>query len=156
PYLILHGGRFLPKFGAYRGKLGEAFINRFSSDPVGFGDGGIGTMDEEGVGAQGGIPLGASKMNYDLWVSDGPQLLTGADDPSSAGQFDYEAYIDNNKNKAIGGRIGLLPFSNSCMEIGFSDENASETGTQWTDLQKVGVNMMAVDANFFHKITPLK
>jgi hypothetical protein len=123
---------------------------------VGFGDGGIGTMDEVGIGAQGGINLGSGKINYSLWVSDGPQLLTGEGDPAEAGQFDYEAYTDNNKNKAIGGRVGLLPFSNSCMEIGFSYENASKTGDQYSDLQNVGVNMMAVDANFFHTITPLK
>src|SRR5580765_8410909 len=38
PYLILHAGRFLPKFGAYRGRMGEGFINLFASDPTGFGD----------------------------------------------------------------------------------------------------------------------
>lgn len=156
PYLIIHGGRFLPQFGMYRGRLGEAFINRFATNPVGFGDGGIGPMDEVGIGAQGSFPIGSAKMNYSIWVSDGPQLLTGENDPGETGQFDYEAYIDNNKNKAIGGRIGILPFSNSCLEIGFSDENASKTGAQYSDLQNVGVNMMAVDANFFHLIKPLK
>src|ERR1043165_9246518 len=128
PYMIIHGGRFLPQFGMYRGRVGEAFINRFATDPVGFGDGGIGPMDEVGVGAQGAIPFGSMKMNYSVWVSDGPQLITGQDEEGNiaAGQFDYEAYTDNNKNKAIGGRIGWLPFSNPCMEIGFSDENASK------------------------------
>ncbi len=156
PYLIIHGGRFLPQFGMYRGRLGEAFINRFATNPVGFGDGGIGTRDEVGIGAQGSLPLGSAKMNYSVWVSDGPQLLTGVNDPAETGQFDYEAYTDNNKNKAIGGRIGFLPFSNSCMEIGFSDENAAKTGDQYSAFQNVGVNMMAVDVNFFHSIAPLK
>ena len=32
PYLILHAGRFLPKFGAYRGRMGEAFINKFADE----------------------------------------------------------------------------------------------------------------------------
>ncbi len=54
-YLTLHAGRFLPKFGAYRGRFGEGFINRLATDPVGFGDGGIGAMNEVGVGAQGGF-----------------------------------------------------------------------------------------------------
>jgi hypothetical protein len=156
PYLTVHGGRFLPQFGMYRGRVGEAFINRFATDPVGFGDGGIGPSDEVGVGAQGGLPLGDAKMNYSVWVSIGPQLLTGADDPTEAGQFDYEAYTDNNKNKAIGGRIGFLPFTNSCLEVGFSDENAAKTGDQHSPLQNVGVNMMAIDANFFHKIPAIK
>src|SRR6266542_2679807 len=75
-YLILHAGRFLPKFGAYRGRFGEGFINRFPTDPVGFGDGGIGAMNEVGIGAQGGIGIGDSKINYDVYVSNGPILLT--------------------------------------------------------------------------------
>ena len=36
-YLTIHGGRFLPKFGAYRGRLGESFVDRFAINPVGFG-----------------------------------------------------------------------------------------------------------------------
>jgi hypothetical protein len=97
--------------------------------------------------------MGVSKMNYDLWVSDGPQLLTDAD---NAGQFDYEAYTDNNKNKALGGRIGFLPFSNSCLELGLSYETADKTGAQYSEFEKVGVRAMAVDANFYHAIKPLK
>ena len=65
PYLIVHAGRFLPKFGAYRGRGGEAFLNRFASDPAGFGDGGIGAMNETGIGAEGGLPFGDIKINYD-------------------------------------------------------------------------------------------
>jgi len=87
PYLTLHAGRFLPKFGAYRGRMGEGFINRFPTDPVGFGDGGIGAMNEVGVGALGGFGIGDSKVSYDVYVSNGPILLT---DPENAGQFDYE------------------------------------------------------------------
>lgn len=147
PYMIVHAGRFLPKFGAYRGKLGEAFINRFASDPVGSGDGGIGTMDEVGAGLLGGIPLGSAKMNYDLWVTNGPNL-------NEDGSIDYEAYADINKNKAVGGRIGLLPFSNSSLELGFSYENAGNIGGDYE--KKIGLNMMAVDLNYFHTLSPLK
>ncbi len=151
--LSFHAGRFVPHFGMYRGRLAEGFINRFASDPVGYGDGGIGTMEAVGFGFQGGFPLGDSKMNYDLWVSDGPQLLTDAD---NAGQFEYEAYTDNNKNKAWGGRLGLLPFSNSCLEIGLSYENAAKTGAQYSAVEGIGVRAMAVDVNFYHLIKPLK
>lgn len=151
--IAFHAGRFVPHFGSYRGKLAEGFINRFASDPVGFGDGGIGTMQAVGFGLQGGFALGVSKMNYDLWVSDGPQLLT---DAANAGQFEYEAYTDNNKNKATGGRIGFLPFSNSCLELGVSYETAMKTGDQYSPFENVGVRMMAIDANFYHKIDLLK
>ena len=156
--IAFHAGRFVPHFGMYRGRLAEGFMNRFATNPIGFGDGGIGTMEAVGFGFQGGFAAGTSKLNYDLWVSDGPQLIK---DVIDAGQFDYEAYTDNNKNKAIGGRIGFLPFSNSCLEIGASYENAKNTLDQAISVDtlgrkiNVGVRAMAFDANFYHKIDPL-
>ena len=145
PYLILHAGRFLPKFGAYRGRAGEAFLNRFASDPTGFGDGGIGAMNETGIGAQGGLPFGDIKINYDFYISNGPQLLT---DPDNAGQFEYEAYTSNNKSSAIGGRVAILPFQNSSLEIGYSFQSKSKTGEVGTAYQNTGVVMQAVDLNY--------
>ncbi|MEP7229296.1 MAG: hypothetical protein ABI691_03535 [Ginsengibacter sp.] len=153
PYLILHAGRFLPKFGAYRGRMGEGFINRFAGKPTGFGDGGIGAMNETGVGAEGGLPFGDIKINYDLYISNGPQLLT---DPDNAGQFEYEAYTSNNKFSAIGGRVAILPFQNSSLEIGYSFQSKSKTGETGTPYQNVGVNMQAVDVNYFHDIPGIK
>jgi hypothetical protein len=152
-YLTLHAGRFLPKFGAYRGRLGEDFLNRFPTDPVGFGDGGIGAMNEVGVGAQGGFEVGVSKISYDLYVSNGPVLLT---DPENAGQFDYEAYVGNNKGKAIGGRIGFLPLSNSSLELGFSYQSKKQTGEEGSPYANIGVTMEAVDLNYYTHLNPLK
>ncbi|MEO8086090.1 MAG: hypothetical protein ABI763_04680 [Bacteroidota bacterium] len=151
--IAFHAGRFVPHFGAYRGKLAEGFMNRFATNPVGFGDGGIGTMEAVGLGFQGGFAAGMSKFNYDLWLSNGPQLDVSAE---NAGQFDYEAYTDNNKNKALGGRIGFLPFSNSCLELGVSYENTTKTEAQYSLPKSIGVRAMAVDMNFYHKIDFLK
>ncbi|CAN5365907.1 hypothetical protein BH11BAC2_BH11BAC2_21530 [soil metagenome] len=151
--VLFHAGRFIPHFGMYRGRLGEGFMNRFASNPVGFGDGGIGTMEAVGFGVQGGFAAGCSKFNYDGWVSNGPQLLTDAE---NTGQFDYEAYTDNNKNKAIGGRIGFLPLSNSSLEIGASFESTNKTGSQYSADESVGVIAYAVDLNYFHMIKAIK
>lgn len=153
PYLILHAGRFLPKFGAYRGRMGEAFINRFSTSPVGFGDGGIGAMNEVGVGAQGGFGVGSAKINYELYLSNGIQILT---DPDNAGQFEYEAYAANNNAKAVGGRIGLLPFSNSSLEIAYSFQTKNKTGEIGTPYENVGVNMQAFDLNYWGHLKSIK
>ncbi len=152
-YMTIHAGRFLQKFGAYRGRNGEAFLNRQPTKPVGFGDGGIGPMNEVGVGLQGGLPFGAMKLNYDFYVSNGVELLT---DSANVGQFEYEAYLDNNKNKAYGGRIGILPFSNSCVELGVSLERNDKTGEVGSEFANIGSTMMAFDGSFFHKISPLK
>jgi hypothetical protein len=153
PYLLLHAGRFLPKFGSYRGRMGEAFVNRFSTDPVGFGDGGIGAMNEVGVGAQGSFGAGNSKINYELYLSNGPQVLT---DSSNAGQFEYEGYTGNNNAKAVGGRIGILPFSNSSLEVAYSFQSKSKTGEIGTPYENVGVNMQAVDFNYWGHLKAIK
>jgi hypothetical protein len=155
-YLSLHAGRFLPKFGAYRGRMGEGFINRFATDPVGFGDGGIGAMNEVGIGAQGGFGAGDAKINYDLYISNGPILITGRDDPENAGQFDYEGYVGNNKGKAVGGRIGFLPLTNSSLEIGFSFQSKSKTGDLDSVNENVSLNMQAIDFNYYGHITPMQ
>lgn len=156
PYLILHAGRFLPKFGAYRGRMGEGFINRFSTAPVGFGDGGIGAMNEVGVGAQGGFGAGNAKINYELYISNGPQILNDPADTANFGQFKYEGYIGNNNSKAVGGRIGILPFSNSSLEIAYSFQTKSKTGEKGTPYENVGVNMQAFDLNYWGHLKSIK
>lgn len=153
PYLTLHAGRFLPKFGAYRGRLAEGFINRFPSNPAGFGDGGIGASVETGAGALGVLPFGSVKVLYDVYVVNGSHLLT---DPENAGQFDYEAYTSNNKTLAMGGRLALVPMAKSNLELGFSWQNKSRTGDLATENEKVSLNMEAVDLNYFENIKPIK
>ncbi len=154
--LTIHFGRFLPKFGSYRGKYMEGFLNRFATDPVGFGDGGIGPMTETGVGLQGGANLGKARINYDFYVTNGPQIMPGSiDAPDEAGQFNYEAYKENNKNKAIGGRFGILPFSDASLELGLSFQHADKTGDIGTGLEGVNVDMYAIDLNYFRNIAAL-
>lgn len=152
-YITLHAGRFLPKFGAYRGRFGEGFLNRFANDPVGFGDGGIGAMNEVGVGAQGGFGIGDSKISYDLYVSNGPMLLT---DTANAGQFEYEGYVGNNNGKAIGGRFGLLPLSNSSLEIGYSFQSKKHTGDAGSPYENTSLFMQSVDLNYYVHLTSMK
>ena len=152
-YLTLHAGRFLPKFGAYRGRFGEGFINRFANNPVGFGDGGIGAMNEVGIGAQGGFGVGDAKINYELYLSNGPILLT---DVEEAGQFEYEGYVGNNNAKAIGGRFGILPFANSSLEIAYSFQNKKKTGDKGTAFENIGVFMQAVDLNYYAHLTGMQ
>jgi len=153
-YLTLHAGRFLPKFGAYRGRFGEAYLQRFANSPVGFGDGGIGAMTETGLGLQGGAQLGVSKINYDFYITNGPQLL--ASSPDMAGQFEYEAYLNNNKKKSIGGRFGFLPLSNSSLEIGYSVQYKSSTGDRLTTYEKTPFTAQAFDLNYFKTIDAIQ
>ena len=110
-------------------------------------------MNEVGIGAQGGFGLGDAKLNYELYVSNGPILLT---DVEQAGQFEYEAYVGNNKGKAIGGRFGILPFSNSSLEIAYSFQDKRKTGDTGTVYENVGVFMQAVDLNYYAHLNGIK
>ena len=143
-YVTLHAGRFLPKFGTFRGRFGEAFLNHFASNPVGFGDGGIGAMNENGIGAQGGIHLGSAKLNYDFYYTNGPQFNSTGENIAN---LEYETYVPNNLKQAVGGRIGILPFSNSSLEIGYSFQSKSKT-TSEVEVPNAKVFMQAVDLNY--------
>jgi hypothetical protein len=110
-------------------------------------------MNEVGVGAQGGFGVGDVKFNYDLYLSNGPILLT---DPENAGQFEYEGYVGNNKGKAIGGRVGFLPLSNSSLEIGYSFQSKTKTGDTGSPYENVGLHMQALDFNYYGHIVPMQ
>jgi hypothetical protein len=110
-------------------------------------------MNEVGIGAQGGFGIGDSKINYELYLSNGPILLT---DSANAGQFEYEGYIGNNKGKAVGGRIGFLPLTNSSLEVGYSFQHKSNTGDPGSKYENVGVFMQAIDLNYYGHLTSLQ
>ena len=63
-------GNFQPRSGIYEGILDD-FTNRFATRPVGMN---IGVSGESGLGIQGGIQCGYSKLLYQLYVANGPQL----------------------------------------------------------------------------------
>jgi hypothetical protein len=156
PNVLLHAGRFISKFGGYFGRYREGFLNRFSSDPVGFGDDGIGARVETGIGVGGTVPLGKVGVTYDFYLSNGPQLLVGSPSaPEQAGQLDYEAYAENNDGKAVGGRVGVLPFADESLEVGASFQRAGGTGGKGTPFEDVGATMYAVDGSYLRLIDPL-
>ena len=119
-YISFRAGKFLSPFGIFFDRLHPAWINKLPTVPLGYGHDGVGPSAELGFDIRGGIPLGSAKMNYSVYVSNGPVLNTGADEPGEEGMLSYENADDNNNNKTFGGRFGLLPFSNSSLEIGGS------------------------------------
>ncbi len=146
--LNIFGGNFQPRVGLYEGILDD-FTNRYCSDPVGMG---ISAGTQSGVGIQGAFQCGYSKLHYQLYVVNGPRLLT---DSASAGLMDYGNYTDNNEGKAFGGEIGFLPFSNSSLEIGVSGQYAPTTGDAGTPYEKINNTTMAAYLNYYHTFNPL-
>ncbi len=128
-------------------------MNRFASNPTGFGDGGIGASVETGAGILGALPFGDIKVLYDLYAVNGPHLLTSAED---AGQFDYEAYTSNNNSLALGGRLAIVPLAKSNLELGFSFQHKAKTGDLGSTNETVSLDMQAVDLNYYENITDIK
>jgi hypothetical protein len=143
PNVIIRAGYLVLPFGTYSKKQAAGWINKFATDPIGIAD--MPTSDY-GVEVEGGLPLGDMKMNYDLALSNGLQL--GNDGTVTSGYL-----VDNNTNKTITGRLGLLPFSNSSLEIGVSGM-FGKVGTEGTSFHNVNGNMYAFDFNYVKTYVP--
>ena len=154
PQASVFFGNFSPKYGLYNGLLDD-FTNRFCTDPIGMARG---PNTQTGIGIQGGIQTGYSKLNYQVYLSNGPQLIvdnmtSGNGNPT--GLLTYDNYSDNNKNKSIGGSIGFLPFSNSTFQLDLSGQYTAKTGDAGTDFENISSLSWAVDMNYYHVFQPI-
>jgi len=107
-YMLLKAGTFFSCFGVFEDWYHQRITNRLTSRPLGIGHHGIEPGTEMGIALNGGIPLGSAKLHYAINLLNGPTLLTEDED---AGNLEYESIIDNNTNKALAARIGILPVS---------------------------------------------
>jgi len=150
PYMSVFAGNFQPRSGIYEGIMDD-FTNRYASAPIGMN---IGVATESGIGIQGGIQCGYSKLGYQLYVANGPQLTvdsTGAQN----GQVSYGNYTDNNTNKAVGGELCLLPFSNSSLELGVSGQYTPKTGNTGSPFESISNTTYAAYINYYHVFNPI-
>ncbi|MDQ6814347.1 MAG: hypothetical protein M3040_11460 [Bacteroidota bacterium] len=137
PNLIIRAGYLVLPFGTYSKRLAAGWINKLATDPIGIADM---TPTDYGIEVEGGLPMGNMKMNYDVALSNGNQLL--ADGSLSSGNIE-----DNNNNKNITARLGLLPFSNSSLEVGVSGM-FGKVGDRNAGFQNVTGDMYAFDLNY--------
>ncbi|MFI5188350.1 MAG: hypothetical protein ACHQF0_16585, partial [Chitinophagales bacterium] len=158
-YMTLGAGKMLSPFGAYNERWEPNHIEKFPNPPLRPDDGVL--PDDThffwgavmGVDVRGGVPLGSAKMNYVLYVSNGPVLNT---EMGMGGMVQYENWNDNNTNKEIGGRIGFLPLSNSSLEIGFSAKHGI-AGNEGESLYKdIAANAFAFDLSYINSIEAIK
>jgi len=154
-YITFRAGKFLSPYGIFQDRLHPAWINKLPTAPPGYGHDGVGPSAELGFDVRGGIPLGSAKMNYSIYVSNGPVLNTGIDEPGEEGMLSYENADDNNNNKTFGGRIGFLPFSNSSLEIGGSWQLAKpgDIGSVYENLQ---TQQYALDLTYVKQLDFIK
>jgi hypothetical protein len=117
-----------------------------------------GPQTQTGVGIQGGIQAGYSKFNYQLYVANGPQMVvdsTTQGNGNATGQLYYDNYIDNNKNRSIGGSIGFLPLSNSNLQIDVSGQMTGKVGDAGSSFENISSTSLAADVNYYHVFNPI-
>ena len=115
--MTVRAGKFLLPFGTFMERLHPAWINRLPTKPLGFGHDGIAPSSGIGVELRGAFDLGGPSLNYSVYSTNGPRLKDGSEEPEEAGMLIFQNYEDNNNSKAFGGRIGVLPFSDSSTDF---------------------------------------
>jgi hypothetical protein len=145
---IIGGGLFVVPFGVYHSHFDPPWINKFPDDPLAFGDNPIAPGSEVGIFGRGAIPVGSTKFTYDVYLTNGPQLIT--DDPAAAGTLNFDDFTDFNNNKAVGGRIGFLPAPN--VEMGYSIQYSKPGADPYSDVTAL---LQAVDLNWRQEVHPL-
>lgn len=153
-HLMLGGGLFVVPFAQYHNRFDPPWINKFPDDPLVFSDGGIAPSSEVGIFARGayGLPgvswLRWPKISYDLYLTNGPALITN--DPTAAGSLNFDDFTDLNNGKAAGGRIGLLPIPQ--LETGYSIQYSQAAPDGF---QHAYVLLQAADFNWVQEFRPL-
>ena len=128
-WLVISGGRFLTPFNTFGTRLHPTWINKLSSAPPiygghGHGSGGfIPVMKTIGAMVSGGKALWSddAKINYALFVGNGPTSEDGVDDPTDEDELldlEFNNTPDLEDGVMVGGRLGFLPIRN--LELGVS------------------------------------
>lgn len=154
-YMTVRAGKFLLPFGTFMERLHPSWINRFTSKPLGFGHDGIAPSSGVGVELRGAFYLGNTKWNYSTYLTNGPTINDGSDEPEEAGMLHFENLLDNNTSKAFGGRIGVFPFTDSSTELGYSMYTTNGTGEKDSEYEKTGAFLYALDFSFVKQISGL-
>jgi hypothetical protein len=138
-YIALGVGEFFSPSNVFVERFEPQWINKLPDRPIGIYHG---VLPNISVGAQvrGGFPIGPTRVDYALYVSNGPTLNTF--DAGTAGTLDFNSYTDNNDDKAIGGRVGFLPIPG--VEVGYGFET-SKPGFQGTTFADVRALVQSVD-----------
>lgn len=150
--LTLRAGKFLVPFGIFVPNLHPAWINKFPSRPLGAGHGGILPEADIGLELRGAAYLGPVKTNYSVYAVNGPQLNDGSMEAEEGGVLHYALVPDNNKGKAVGGRIGFFPMSNSALELGFSGQYG-KVGAKDSKYEDVAALLYGFDFSYVRSLS---
>jgi len=145
-YLLADGvtfgaGRFLNPMNFFVERQHMGWVNKMPDKPLTVYDG---LLAESLLGMQlrGLIPIGSVKVEYSVFVANPPTLNTT--DSLNYGTVEFDDLSNSNNHMSVGGRIGVLPFSE--LELGYGI-HTSAVGPAGTDANVV---MQSVDVNYVH------
>jgi hypothetical protein len=144
PGVIIRAGYFVLPFGIYNKRLSAGWIDKLATNPP---VAGIPPSSDFGIEVEGGFPLGNMKWNYDVSLTNGNQL-------QADGQIQGVGTVDNNQNKTVTARLGLLPISNSSLEIGVSGQLGT-VGDAGAPNQNAQSKAFAFDLNYVKLFSPV-
>jgi hypothetical protein len=146
PGLIIRAGYFVLPFGTYAKREAAGWIDKLATDPLGIPD--LPPQTDFGIEVEGGLPMGNMKWSYDVALTNGNQLLPD-------GEIQNAGIVDNNNNKTLTARLGLLPFSNSSLELGISGMfgNVADVGSSYVNANS---QCYALDLNYVHTFNPIQ
>ena len=150
PYINAFFGFFNPRFGLYNGILDD-FTNRYGTAAVGLS---LATGGTTGAGIQGGIQTGLSKINYQLYVCNGPALNGDTAASNKADGTVGYSFDNNNNTLGYGGNFGWLPFQNSCLEVDVSALYKPKVGDAGSIYQHVSYEAYSANLNYYHVFSP--
>ena len=146
-YSTIGIGKFLTPFGFFPQHIHPTWINKLPDKPIPLEeDNGLVPYQQLGFFVRGGIPvLDNSKIKYDVYVSNGPTLRTAsyAEDAAGLGTLDASNNGDLNNNKAVGARLGFLPFPQMEFDYSVMNSQVSPDGSQ-----KLHALLQAISLNY--------
>ena len=138
-YITFGAGKFLNPSNYFIERLHPTWINKLADKPITMiGNNRLQAGSQLGIQVRGGVPLGSTRGEYAFYVSNGPSIR--ADD----GSLSFKNVNDSNNSKAVGGRIGWMPFSG--FELGYGFEIAGVDDP--TNSDTLDVITHSVDLNY--------
>ncbi|MEZ5275569.1 MAG: hypothetical protein R3F07_04215 [Opitutaceae bacterium] len=122
-YAALVVGKFLSPIGQFVQNLHPSWINKLPSAPIGFSAGHGGSqaapVAEFGIQLRGGAQFSERRLNYALYVGNGPAMLVEeGDDGLEIEGIDTTGRLSSEGTYSTGGRIGFIPLPD--FEVGLS------------------------------------
>lgn len=147
--VVVGAGKFLTPFGLFPDRF---YPGKLLEEPLVYQRGNTGLVPHSEVGAfaRGAFPVGGRcEANYAVYVGNGPSLR--AQDPARPGLLDFGGnFRDANDDKAVGARIGFLPFP--ALELGASIYHAR---VDPDGFERTSATLYGVDLQYFDTVKAL-